>query len=69
MLMDKWTDVGHINLIGGLVTCNPTGDETVKCSILFLFNLSSRTLEWIPEAISIDNGGTEQAISAREPAL
>ena len=35
--MDRWMDVGHINLIGGLVTCNPPNKTT-----LFYFKVAIR---------------------------
>ena len=49
MWTDRRTDVGHMNLIGGLVTCNPP--KNLRCShqqviaILFVLQATTRTTE------------------------
>ena len=40
MLTDRWTDVGHINLTGGLVTCNPPKNIATAIKYVYPYPLT-----------------------------
>ena len=42
MLMDRQTEVGHINLIGRLVTRNPPNKQNNQALTMLIFNTTKR---------------------------